>query len=76
VHEEKEAGSDAIYFLVKADPDAYFDRYLEFLRSIDLEHTLAQHDNTRMLVDHLSSEQVDELKKLLAETSGGEYFAL
>jgi len=74
VHEEKEAGSDAICKLVLAEPHTYFDRYLQFLKAVDLEHTVAQHDNVRMMSKVLSDEQRARLRSLLADTTGGEYF--
>lgn len=74
VHEEKEAASDAIYFLVEAEPATYFERYLEYLEVIDLEHTVAQHDNVSLLAKKLSDEQLAKLRTTLEGLNGGEYF--
>jgi len=73
VHEEKEAASDAILNLVKADKDKYFPLFLEYLKAVDLEHTVAQSDNVHIIKDMLSEAQVIELVEVLESTSGGEY---
>ena len=75
VHEEKEAASDALRLLVAAEPDAYFERYLEFLQAVDLEHTVAQHGNVTFLAGKLSDEQRERLREVLAATSGGHHFS-
>ncbi len=73
VHEEKEAGSDAIFYLVCADSEKYFDRYCEYLSSMDLEHTLAQSDNIFMLKKVLTERQLKQIRRLLGTLNGGEY---
>ena len=76
VHEEKEAGSDAILNLVKVDKDRYFPLFIEYLHAVDLEHTVAQSDNVHILKDILSEAQISELKEALDSISGGEYINL
>jgi hypothetical protein len=73
VHEEKEAGSDAIFHLVRSDPKKYFHRFIEYLRAVDLEHTVAQSDNIQELKKDLSEDQLTELRKVIGTLNGGEY---
>ena len=73
VHEEKEAGSNAVFLLVCAEPEKYFNRYIEFLKAIDLEHTVAQHDNVSLLKKVLTGGQLIQLQEVLSTLNGGEY---
>lgn len=73
VHEEKEAGSDAIFHLVRSDSKKYFHRFIEYLRSVDLEHTVAQSDNVQVLKKELSEAQLTELREVISTLNGGEY---
>ena len=73
VHEELEAGSDAIFHLVRADSKKYFPRFIEYLRAVDLEHTVAQSDNIQVLKKELSEAQLTELRDLIGTLKGGQY---
>ena len=73
VHEEKEAGSDAIFHLLRCDSSKYFPRFIEYLRCVDLEHTVAQSDNIRELKNELSKAQLTELRDVISTLNGGEY---
>lgn len=73
VHEEKEAGSDAIFHLVCVDSNKYFDRFVEYLRAVDLEHTVAQSDNIFLLKERLNEAQLKELRDVIASLNGGIY---
>lgn len=72
VHEEKEAGSDAIHCLLKADASKYLSLYFDFLRAIDLEHTVAQADALfRLQQDQLlTAEQWQQLSDVVADCGG------
>lgn len=76
VHEEKEAGSDAIMGLVKAEPGVYFPLYLRYLGALDLEHTVAQHGNVVELWKVINPQQRADLAAFLSSTNGGQNFFL
>jgi len=73
VHEEKEAGSDAILALMRVNFDKYCETYIEYLKAVDLEHTVAQSDNIRILSAILPEQKLKQLRDLLGTLSGGEY---
>ncbi|WP_444996495.1 hypothetical protein [Aliikangiella sp. IMCC44359] len=73
VHEEKEAGSDAILYLMYSNPEKYFQRYIEYLQVIDLEHTVAQADNINLIRKIITETQLTQLREALSVLNGREY---
>jgi hypothetical protein len=67
-HEELETGTDSILWLLKRNID-FLNLYIRFLKSIDLEHTVAQVDTIFALSKIYTPQQVKPLLDFTRSTS-------